>query len=126
MGCAPLLIYYLLKGIRVNILKLIINFMLSANLLIPSTNLPFGMMITHFLKYFKIDISSETAFAPSVNIDHTFLKRMQAGVRECANVPLAPPQYDLGSSSSSIQALMDRMNSLELYSSFSAEKILAN
>ena len=40
-GCAPLLIYYLLKGIRVNILHLIVDFMLFEHLLIPSRNLPF-------------------------------------------------------------------------------------
>jgi len=65
--------------------------MLSENLFIPSRNLSFGMMITHLLRYFKIDISSETAFAPPDNIDRTLLKRMQVGARERANVPQAPP-----------------------------------
>jgi len=88
-GCALLLIYCLLKDIRVNIPKLIVNYMISENLLISGSNLPFGMMITHLLKYFKIDFSFETAFAPSVNIDRTFLKRMQAGTREHAHIPHA-------------------------------------
>jgi len=34
-GCAHLLVYCLLKGIRVNIPKLIINYILSENLFIP-------------------------------------------------------------------------------------------
>ena len=75
-GCALLLIYCLLKDIRENIPNLIIDFMLSENLLIPSRNLSFGMMFTHLFKYFKINVSVDTAF--SVNIDHTVLKRMQA------------------------------------------------
>jgi len=72
--CAPLLIYCLLKGIRVNILRLIVNYMVSENLLIPSRNISFEMMITHFLRYFNINLSFETAFAPSVNIYRIFLK----------------------------------------------------
>ena len=49
-GSAPLLINCFLKGIRINILKLIIDFMLSEHLLIPNQHLPFGMLITHLLK----------------------------------------------------------------------------
>jgi len=83
------------------------------------------MMIDHLFKYFKFDISSETAFAPSLNIGHTLLRMMQAGTRERAHIPQGPrhPQFDFGSSYSSIQALMDKMNSLELSSSSSSEKI---
>jgi len=49
-GSASLLIYCLLKGIRVNIPKLIIDYMASEHLLIPNRYLPFGMLITHLLK----------------------------------------------------------------------------
>ena len=49
-GSAPLLIYCLLKGIRVNIPKLIIDYMDSEYLLIPNWYLPFGMLITRLLK----------------------------------------------------------------------------
>jgi len=45
-GSASRLIYCLLKGIRVNIPKLIIDFMVSEHLLIPNQHLPFGMLIT--------------------------------------------------------------------------------
>ena len=45
-GSTPLLIYCLLKGIRINIPKLIVDFMLSEYLLIPNRHLPFGMLIT--------------------------------------------------------------------------------
>jgi len=74
--------------------------MIFENLLIPNRNLPFGMMITHLLRYFKIDLSFETSFALSVNIDRTLLKRMQAGTYVRAHVSQAPPLlFDSGSSS---------------------------
>jgi len=78
MSCTSLLIYCFLQGIRVNIPKLIINFMLSEHLVTPSRNLPCEMIITHLLKYFKINVSGEKAFDPSVEIDRTLLKKIQA------------------------------------------------
>jgi len=72
-GYTPLLIYCLLRDIRVNILKLIIDFILLKHLLIPSRNLPYAMIITHLFKYFKIDVSGETAFALVIDIDRTLL-----------------------------------------------------
>jgi len=54
-GFAPLLIYYLLKGIRVNIPKLIFDYMASEHLLIPNRYLPFGMLITRLLKQLKFN-----------------------------------------------------------------------
>jgi len=74
-GCSPLLIYCFLRVTRVNIPKLLINFMLSEHFMIPNRNLPYRMIITHLLKYFKIDVSSENTFPPSVDIDRTLLKR---------------------------------------------------
>ena len=99
--------------------------MISKNLLIPSKNLPFGMMIFHLLRYLKINLSSEAAFAPSVNIDRTLLKRMQVGTREHVYIPQAPhrPHFDSWSSSSSIQDLMDKLNYLKR-SSYYFEKFL--
>ena len=44
-GSAPLLIYCLLKGIKVNIPKLIIDYMASEYLLIPKRHLLFEMFI---------------------------------------------------------------------------------
>ena len=49
-GSTPLLIYYLLKDIIVNISKLIIDYMASEHLLIPNRHLPFRMLITGLLK----------------------------------------------------------------------------
>jgi len=49
-GSAPLVIYCLLKGIRINIPKLIINYMTSDHLLVPNWRLPFGMLNTCLLK----------------------------------------------------------------------------
>ena len=45
-GSVSLLIYCLLKDIRVNIPKLIVDFMLLEHLLIPNRYLPFVMLIT--------------------------------------------------------------------------------
>jgi len=73
-GCAPLLIYCLLKGIKVNIPYFIIDFMLSDHLLIPTRNLPYRMILTHLFKHFKINLSDERAINPSVDINSTLLK----------------------------------------------------
>ena len=75
-GSAPLLIYCLLKGIRVNISKLIVDYMTSDHLLIPNWHLPFGMLITRLLKQLKFDLSTERSIEPSVDINSSLLKRM--------------------------------------------------
>jgi len=86
---ASLLIFCLLKDIRVNILKLIVDFMLSEYLLIPNRHLPFGMLITQLLKQLKFDLSAERSFTPSIDINNTLLKRMLVG--EHAPIPQPPP-----------------------------------
>jgi len=58
-GCSPLLIYCLLRGNKVNISKLIIDFLIFDHLLIPSRNLPYGMILTRLFKHFKINLSDE-------------------------------------------------------------------
>ena len=65
-GSAPLLIYCLLKGIRVNISKLIIDFMASEYLLSPNRYLLYGMLITRLLKQLKFDLSAERFIEPFV------------------------------------------------------------
>jgi len=67
------------KALRVNIPRLIVDFMLSEHLLIPSRNLSFGMILTRLFK--KTDLSSERVIAPSININSTLLTRIQAGAR---------------------------------------------
>jgi len=89
--CAPLLIYCLLLGIKVNILIFIIGFKLFEHLLIPSRNIPYGMILIRVLKHLKIDLSKEKIIAPSIDIDRTLLKRMQAGLRAHAPRHLATP-----------------------------------
>ena len=64
----PLLIYCLLKSIRVNIPHLIIDFMLSNHLLIPTRNSTYAMIFTHLFKYFKINLSDERVVNPSFDI----------------------------------------------------------
>jgi len=84
-GSAPLLIYCLLKGIRINVPKLIIDYMTSDHLLVPNRHLPFGMLITRLLKQFRFDLSTERSIEPSVDINSTLLKRMR--VRKRAPAP---------------------------------------
>ena len=79
-GRAPLLIYFLLRDIKVNIPKLI-DFMLSKYLLSLNRNLPYVMILTHLFKHLRIDLSDEKAIAPSADINHILLKRMQASTR---------------------------------------------
>jgi len=79
-----LLIYCLLKGIRVNIPKLIINLILFEHLLIR-------MFISRHLKLLKFDLSAESSIAPSIDINNTLLKRMHAKERAPAPIPQPPP-----------------------------------
>ena len=90
-GSTPLLIYCLLKGIRINIPKLIVNSMLSDHLLIPNRHLPFGMFITRLLKLLKFDLSIERSIVPSIDINSTLLKRMHVGERAPTPVHQPPP-----------------------------------
>ena len=73
-GSALLLIYCLLKNIRVNIPKLIVNFTLSEHLMIPNRNLSFGMLITRLLKLLKFDLSGEKLLHPLLTSIVLFLK----------------------------------------------------
>ena len=101
-GFAPLWIYCLLKGIRVNIFKLIVDFMLSEHLLIPNRNLPFGMLITNILKLHNIDLLGEKVIASSIDIKCTLLKRIHVGERAFVPPPpLVIPLFTSGSFSTS-------------------------
>ena len=102
-GSIPLLIYCLLKDIKVNIPKLIIDFMLFDHLLIPNWHLPCGMLITRLFKLLKFDLSAERSIESSTDISSILLKRMH--VRECATAPQSPPIFSAvapGSTSASI------------------------
>ena len=76
------------------------------------------MIITHLLRYFKIDISGETAYPSSIDIDRTILKRMQSGTRAYAQ----PPSVQLsslfasGSSSSPTDPYSFLMNQMTVMS----------
>ena len=86
---APLLIYCLLKGIKINIPKLVIDYIASEHLLIPNWYLSFGMLSTCLLKQLKFDLSTERSIEPSVDINITLLKRMRARERIPSSQP--PP-----------------------------------
>ena len=88
-GFTPLLIYCLLKGIRINVPKLIIDYMMSDHLLVPNRHLPLGMLITHLLKQLRFDLSTEWSIEPLVDINSTLLKRMR--VRERTPAPQPQP-----------------------------------
>ena len=129
-GYAPLLIYWLLKGIRATFPFLIIDFMLFEHLLIPNRNLPFGMILICLFKHLKIDLFGEIALAPSIYINNTLLKRMQASSRVHASPHPVQPQarFVSGSTSSADQytALMNQIGDLSLKFTSANEKILAN
>ena len=98
-GSVPLIIYCLLRGIRINIPKLIISFMTSDHILVPTRHLPFGMVITHLLK--QLHFAAKRSIEPSVDINSTLLKRMRVGVRPPApqQQPIPPTIHVPGSSS---------------------------
>ena len=77
--------------------------MLFEHLLIPNRNLPFRMILIRLFKHLKIDLFGERALAPSIYINSTLLKRLQAGARVPAPPPPVLPQapFVYGSSSSS-------------------------
>jgi len=118
LGCASLLIYYFLKGIRINIPRLIIDFMLFEHLLILSTNLPYRVILTRLFKHLKIDLSGKKAIAPFVNINSTLIKKMQASTRAHAPSSLVQPQAPFVSGSSSsvdpYDVLMTQIDDLSL------------
>ena len=82
------MIHYLLKGIKANIPKLIIDYKVFEHLLIPSRHLPFGRLITRLLKQLKFDLSVEWSIEPSVDINYTLLKWMRSRERAPAPQPL--------------------------------------
>ena len=88
-GFAPLAIYCLLKGIRINVPKLIIDYMTSDHLLVPNWHLPFGMLVTRLLKQLHFNLFTERSIEPSVDINSTLLKSMR--VRERAPAPQPQP-----------------------------------
>ena len=63
-------------------------------------HLPYGMLISYLLKHLGFNLSSETPSEPSVNLDCTLLKRMQAQIRRAApEQPHVLPAVVPGSSS---------------------------
>ena len=99
-GSVPLIIYCLLKGIKIDFPHLIATHMASDHIRMSSRHLPYGMLITHLLQRLGFDLSSETPCQPAINLDSVLLKRMQAQMRRHAQEhPPAPPADIPGSSS---------------------------
>ena len=99
-GPVPLIVYCHLKGIKINIPRFIISHMTSDHVLVPMRHLPYGMLISNLLKQLNFDLSSEIPSEPSVNLNSTLLKRMQAQMRHHAQEqPPIPPIHVPGSSS---------------------------
>jgi len=111
-GSAPLLIYCLLKGIRVNIPKLIVDYMASKSLMIPNCYLPFGMLVTRLLKQLKIDLSTERSIEPSIDINSSLLKRMRVRERVPTPQPLPIIPAVVPRSSSASSASFDPYSAL--------------
>jgi len=105
-GPVPLIVYCLLKGIKINFARFIISHMTSDHVLVPTRHLPYGTLITYLVKQLDFDLSSVRPSDPSVNLNSTLLKRMLAGMRHPApEQPPIPPSFVSGSSSS-IQGLL--------------------
>ena len=68
-GSVPLIIYCLLRGIKVNFPRIIACHMASDQFRISGRGLPFGMIITRILKSLRFDLSSETSDDPQIDID---------------------------------------------------------
>ena len=91
-GPVPLIIYCLLRGIRINFPRLIASHMASDQIRLSGRTLPYGMVITHILKALDFDLSSIDSDEPTVDIDGSLLKRMEAQLRRHAlEQPPAPP-----------------------------------
>jgi len=75
--------------------------MTSDNVLVPIRHLPYGMLISYLMKQLDFDLSSVRPSEPSVNLNSSLLKRMEAGTRHAAaQQPPIPPTHVPGSSSS--------------------------
>jgi len=99
-GPVPLIVYCLLKGIKINFARFIISHMISDHVLVPTRHLPYGMLISYLLKQLDFDLSSVRPTDPFVNLNSTLLKRMQARARHPApEQPSIPPTSVPGSSS---------------------------
>ena len=72
-GPVPLIIYCLLRGIKIDIPRLIASHMASDQIRFSGRSLPYGMLITHLLKNLGFDLSSVDADDPQVDIDGTLL-----------------------------------------------------
>jgi len=92
-GPVPLIIYCLLRGIKIDVPRLIASHMASEQIRLSGRSLPYGMLITRILKALDFDLSSVEYDNPSPNIDGTLLKRMEAQLRRQAPVPppIPPP-----------------------------------
>ena len=95
-----------------NIPRLIIDFMLSDHLLIPSRNLLYWMILTRLFKHLKINLSNERTVAPSIDIDRTLLKRMHVGLHAHTSpyptsAPTLPPTHPFASGTSFAHSYAD-------------------
>ena len=96
--------------------------------MILSRNLPYEMIVTYLLRYFKIDISGETACPPSIDIDRTLGCNPALVLMSAPPVQL-PPQFASRYSPSfadPYSALMNQMTTMSLRQSEDTTKILAN
>ena len=80
----------------VNIPKFLIDVMTNESLMIPNRNLPYGMILTHFFNYCKVDLSRDSDVPPAISIDRSLLKRMHVAtpVQPAPHVPSPSPQGD--------------------------------
>ena len=65
--------------------------MLSEHFMISSRNLLYGMIITRLLRYFKVDLSSDIAYPPSIDINRTLKEEAIWDSSTCSAPSTQPP-----------------------------------
>jgi len=88
-GPVPLIIYCLLKGIKVNFPRVIASHMGCDQIRTAGRSLPYGMLITHLLRALDFDLSAESPSKPLTDINTVVLKMMESQLRRHA--PVQPP-----------------------------------
>jgi len=108
--------------------------MLSEHLLMPTRNIPCGMLLTQLFKHFKINLFDERTINPFIDINNTFLKRMQmhvgAHVQDPSHPSSPPVQHFVPDFSFSVAdpyaGMMTQLSDLSLQITSFIERIVAS
>jgi len=121
-GPVPLIIYCLLKGIKINFPRVIASHMSGDQIRTAGRSLPYGMLITHLLRALDFDFSGQAPSKPSSDFNAAALKMMEAQLRRHAAVqpppvpaadpaPAPPPVFPApefqGASASEVRSMIE-------------------